>query len=75
MTEPNTTKDYRTYPKGPSFGMVVAAAAVFLLLALVIALFLVHRHANKMVPHGPNSQPNSRLVIPAAPGAPSFVAL
>ena len=48
--------------KNPNFGVVVASAAVFLLIALAFAMFFLHRDAKKLDPHGPNPTPNSRIV-------------
>jgi hypothetical protein len=69
MNETNPTADYRKYPKGPKFGMIVAGAAVFLVLALVAILMFLHRDAAKVDPHRPNPTPNSwvrPLLMPPA---------
>jgi hypothetical protein len=59
MSETNPTADYRTYKKGPNFGLIVAGAAVFLLLALVGVLMFLHRDAAKVDPHKATPTPNS----------------
>jgi hypothetical protein len=60
------TADYRKYPKGPNFLLIVILASVVLLIILAIAVFVVGDHGKKMVPHGPNPTPNS-LVQPLVP--------
>ncbi|WP_041596954.1 hypothetical protein [Granulicella tundricola] len=48
--------------KNPNFGVVVASAAAFLLIALAFAIFFLHRDAKKVDPHGPSPTPNSMMV-------------
>jgi len=67
MSEPNSTKDYRVYPKGPNFPLIVALAGVILLLLFIGAYFLVSGHGAKMLPraHRRDAEPTSYLLLPA----------
>jgi hypothetical protein len=60
------TADWRKYPKGPNFLGIVIGASVFLIVALVATWFLLHMDARKLVPQGPNREPNS-VVHPLLP--------
>ena len=62
---PKTTADWRKYPKGPNFLGIVLGASFFLLVALVVAYFLLRSDATKLMPHQ-NPTPNS-LVQPLIP--------
>ena len=64
----NPIANWRSYRKGPRFGLIVLLACVTLLIIFVIAFFLLHHDAKKMVPHGPTPTPNA-LVRPAGPFA------
>ncbi len=69
-SNPNSTADWRKYPKGPNFlGIVIGASAVLLLL-LVVAYFVLRTDARGLLPHTPNPTPNS-LVQPLLPAAPA----
>ena len=57
------TAGYKTPPKGPNFGLIVAMACVAFLILLVVAVLLVHSRGTKMVPHSPNPTPNA-MVLP-----------
>ena len=57
---------YEKAPKGPNFLLIVILSGVAMLLVFLAALFFLHRDSKKMIPHGPNPEPNSRLVLPAA---------
>ena len=59
MSETNPTADYRKYPKGPKFGLIVAGAAVFIVLAFIGIVMFLHRDARKVDPHPPTPTPNS----------------
>ncbi len=65
------TADYRKYPKGPNFLLIVVLASVILVVLLVAAVFLVGGKGKSMEPHPPNPTPNS-LMHPLLPevGAP-----
>jgi hypothetical protein len=67
MSEPSSTKDYRVYPKGPNFLLIVALAGVILLLLFIGAYFLVGRHGARLLPraHRRDAEPTSYLVQPA----------
>ena len=66
MSNSNPTADYRKYPKGPNFTLIVALASVFLILALIAGVVFLHYDARKVDPHRPNPEPNS-LYLPALP--------
>ena len=63
------TSDYKKYPKGPNFGMVVALACVAFLLILAAAVLLVKMKGTKLEPHPATPTPNSMVLRPA-PGRP-----
>ncbi len=62
------TADYRKYPKGPNFLLIVILASVSILVIVAIAIFVLKDRGQKLVPHGPNPTPNS-LVRPLDPTA------
>jgi flagellar basal body-associated protein FliL len=68
MSEQNPTADYRKYPKGPNFTLIVVLATVVLLAIMVAAVLFLHKDAGKVDPHGPNPTPNS-LYRPSLPAA------
>ena len=71
MSEPTSTEDYRKYPgqdpsRRPNFLLIVVMASIVLLLGMVAAYLLLHHDSKKMLPHGPNSEPNA-LIMTALP--------
>ena len=60
------TADWRKYPKGPNFFGIVIGSSVVLVLILIAAWFVLRADGRKMIPHGPNPEPNS-LVQPLLP--------
>lgn len=66
MSVEDPTADYRKYPKGPNFLLIVILASVVLVLLLVASVLLVGRDGRKLSPHPPNPQPNS-LIQPLQP--------
>jgi hypothetical protein len=62
------TADYRKYPKGPNFLLIVVLSSIVLVILLVAAVFLVNSKGKSMAPHPPNPTPNS-LVQPLLPSA------
>ena len=68
MSQQDPTADYRKYPKSPSFATVVVLACVTLVVVILLALLVLHRRANKMLPHGPNPTPNA-LALPGGAGS------
>ena len=76
-SQQDPTADYRKYPKGPNFLLIVIAASVFILLALVAVVYLIGHRGGKMVPHPASRTPNSLLqpVQPLqSPARPTFSA-
>jgi hypothetical protein len=73
MSEPRTTKDYRVYPKGPNFLLIVALAGVVLILLFIGAYFLVGGHGAKMLPHAHrrDAEPTSQVVMPLRATSPA----
>jgi hypothetical protein len=67
MSVEDPTADYRKYPKGPNFLLIVILASVVLVLLLVASVLLVGRDGRKLSPHSPNPQPNS-LIQPLRAG-------
>lgn len=62
------TADYRKYPKGPNFLLIVILASIAILIFLVAAVFVVGHKGKGLEPHPPNPTPNS-LVQPLLPDA------
>jgi len=60
------TADYRKYPKGPNFLLIVILASVVMLIILALAVFILGGHGRRMLPHGASPTPNS-LVVPIVP--------
>jgi hypothetical protein len=60
------TADYRKYPKGPNFLLIVILSSVILVVLLIAAVFLVGQKGKSMEPHPPNPTPNS-MVQPLLP--------
>ena len=56
----NSIPDWRKYPKAPNFFGIVIGASIFLVLALVVAYFLLRTDGSKLIPH-PNRTPNSLM--------------
>lgn len=44
------TADYRKYPKGPNFGLIVALACVAGLLCLLLAYFVIRSDGKHLIP-------------------------
>jgi hypothetical protein len=66
MPEPPPAGNYRLYPKGPSFGLIVVMAAIVLIIIFIVAYFFVMGHGSGMLPrsHPRKAEPTSRLVRP-----------
>ena len=64
MPPKDPTADYRKYPKGPNFLLIVVLASVAILVILAVALFVLHGTGGKLAPHKPNPTPNSLLIMP-----------
>ncbi len=54
---------YEKAPKGPNFLLIVILSGVVILVIMAAVLLFMH-HDSKLVPHGPNPEPNSRLLMP-----------
>ncbi len=61
------TDNWRKYPEGPNFLGIVIGSSVVLVLLMIAAWFVLRADGRKMIPHGPNPEPNS-LVQPLLPG-------
>ena len=66
MTEPTSTADYRKYPKGPNFLLIVILFGITILLFCVGAFFFLSDTGRKLLPGLHQSHPTS-LVIPYTP--------
>ena len=64
MSEKDPTADYRKYPKGPNFGLVVAAFCITLLLVLAASYVFLTDSGKRMFNR--NTTPNS-MVQPFGP--------
>lgn len=50
MANQPSTADYRKYPKGPNFGLIVGLACVAGLLCLLLAYFVIRGQGRHIVP-------------------------
>jgi hypothetical protein len=55
---PQSTADWRKHPKSPNFFGIVIGACAFLVVAMVVAYFLLRSDTRQLIPH-PNPTPNS----------------
>jgi hypothetical protein len=60
------TADYRKYPKGPNFLLIVILASIVLVVLMVVAVVVVGKKGKSLEQHPPNPTPNS-LVQPLLP--------
>jgi len=63
MSEPTSTADYRKYPKGPNFPLIVVLFVVTIFVAFICAYFVLRAGGKKMLPKVPDKHPTS-LVMP-----------
>jgi hypothetical protein len=63
MSAQDPTADYRKYPKGPNFLLIVILSCIAIVVLLSAAVFLIGGHGKTMEQHPPNPTPNS-LVVP-----------
>ncbi|WP_263384013.1 hypothetical protein [Granulicella arctica] len=66
MTEPTSTADYRKYPKGPNFLLIVILFAATILVFCVGAFFFLSDTGRKLLPRLHQSHPTS-FVAPQTP--------
>jgi hypothetical protein len=66
MSAPDPTADYRKYPKGPNFLLIVILSSVVLLVVLIACYFVLGDKVHHMRMHKPDPTPNS-LVRPLLP--------
>ncbi len=66
MSEQDPTADYRKYPKGPSFLLIVILSSVVLLVVLAVGLLFVYHEKKTEKAHTPEPTPNSMLMPPFA---------
>ncbi len=65
---PNPTADYRKYPKGPNFSLIVVLFAIVIVVMLALGVLFFHTKAGKKAdPYKPNPTPNSSLRQDAGP--------
>ncbi len=62
MTQPTSTANYRKYPKGPNFRLVVILSGIVMLAIFLFAWLLLRSEGKKLVPKVPNKHPTSRMV-------------
>jgi hypothetical protein len=55
------TADYRKYPKGPNFGLIVALFCVTLILFFVASLFFLHADVRHLIPGRKHPNPATQL--------------
>ena len=75
MTQPNSTADYRKYPKGPNFNLIVFLSAVALIVIFIGAYIVLRGEGKKLIPKVPDKHPTSQVTpaMPPAGGAASMV--
>ena len=67
MPEPVSTADYRKYPKGPNFLLIVILFAASILIIGLLAVLVLHWDVRKLLPGGqPNPHPTSSISLPAS---------
>ena len=62
MSEQDPTADYRKYPKGPNFLLIVILSCVVLLVVLAVGLVIVNHEKKTEKAHTPEPTPNSMLM-------------
>ena len=71
MTQPTSTANYRKYPKGPNFLLVVILAGVAMIAVCLIAVLVLRSEGKKMVPKVPDKHPTSQITPQITPLRPS----
>ena len=61
MTQPTSTANYRKYPKGPNFLLVVILAGVAMIAVCLIAVLVLRSEGKKLVPKVPDKHPTSQI--------------
>jgi hypothetical protein len=72
MNEPTSTADYRKYPKGPNFGLIVALFVVALFAIIIGAWLLLSDKGKRLLPRTHDAHPTSEVIpltLPAADAA------
>ena len=69
MPPQDPTADYRKYPKGQPFGVIVALSAFTILVVIALGIFFIHERGKHMPAHKPDLTPNSLLSRPAGTSA------
>jgi hypothetical protein len=67
MSEPTSTADYRKYPKGPNFGLIVVLFGITIIVILAGAWLLIGRKGKKLLPEAHTSHPTSQETPLRAP--------
>ena len=66
MNEPVSTADYRKYPKGPNFLLIVVLFAVTIVVILLGAWFLIGDKGKKLLPGRHTDHPTSYVLPPSS---------
>ena len=67
LTRPDPTADYRPYPKGPNFKLIVALFCITILVLLIGSWWFL-RENPRVVPDAHGPQPNPSLSTPPKNG-------
>jgi heme/copper-type cytochrome/quinol oxidase subunit 3 len=67
MSQPTSTADYRKYPKGPNFGLIVFLFCATIIIVAFAAYFVLRASGKKLLPGKYNPHPTSQaLPAPSA---------
>ena len=61
MSQPTSTANYRQYPKGPNFRLIVILAGVIMLVIFVCVWLVLRTEGRKMLPKVPDKHPTSQV--------------
>jgi hypothetical protein len=69
MTQPISTANYRKYPKGPNFTLVVFLSGVVMIVIFIAAWLLLSDKARQLLPNWHKPHQTSYVVFAPPPGA------
>jgi hypothetical protein len=67
MKQPTSTADYRKYPKGPNFLLIVILSGAATFIVLLGAVLLLNASGKRALPKlHPDPHPTSSILLPAS---------